>query len=113
VLQAGRLRHWVALERKQQAQDAAGDITESWVAVADRLPAEIAPLSAKEFMAAQAMRSAVDARITIRWRAGVTGAMRFRNLEDGTVYNIAGAIADNQSGREWLTVPVSSGVNNG
>ena len=39
--------------------------------------------------------------------------MRIRRLDDGRVYNIAGIVEDNCSGREWITLPVSQGVNDG
>ena len=112
-MQGGRLRHRVAIEQRVETPDVNGDLVTSWAPVADEVPAEIVPLSARELMAAQATQSEVSARITIRWRSGLKASMRIRRLDDGRVYNIAGIVEDNCSGREWITLPVSQGVNDG
>jgi SPP1 family predicted phage head-tail adaptor len=85
----------------------------TWTTVTgwDSVPAAIEPLSAREFIAAQAVQSAVTARITLRYRAGLDASMRI--VHNGTIYNIAGVLADPDSGLEYVTIPVSTGVNNG
>lgn len=111
MIAAGRLRHRVAIQRPQQVQDpVTGALTPIWVPVAD-VWAEIVPLSAREFVAAQAMNSEVSTRITIRRRADVDSTCRI--LHGGVVYNIAGVLADPVSGREYLTLPCSTGANDG
>lgn len=110
-MQAGRLRHRVTIQNRVETQDpTTGAIAVSWADVAT-VWAAVEPLSAREFIAAQAAQSQVSARITIRYRAGVTAAMRI--VHGATLYNIEGVIPDNRSGREWLTLPVSAGVNDG
>ncbi|MCY1513286.1 putative phage head-tail adaptor [compost metagenome] len=109
---AGALRHKVTIQRQQQVQNpATGSPMYTWVTVWDRVPASIEPLSARDFIAAQAVQSEVTARITIRHRAGVTASMRI--LHNGKVYNIRGVLADPDSGRAYLTLPCSEGVNDG
>ena len=114
ALKAGRLRHRVAIQQKVQGQDpVSGDPIDVWQTVAglEAVPCAIEPLSAREFIAAQAVQSQVIARITMRYREGLDASMRI--LHKSTVYNIAGLLPDKDSGLEYFTVPVSAGVNNG
>lgn len=111
-LAAGRLRHRITIEQKVTTQDPdTGAPITAWESWADDVPAEVVPLSAREFLAAQAVQSEVSARITIRYRAGLLATMRI--IHRGQVYNIAGVLPDNVSGLEYLTLPVSQGVNAG
>lgn len=85
-------------------------LTQAWVEVAT-VWAAIEPLSAREFVAASSIQSQVMARITIRHRQGIEAKMRI--LHRGQVYNIEGVLSDKVSGFEYLTLPVSTGVNEG
>jgi SPP1 family predicted phage head-tail adaptor len=110
-MRAGKLRHHVTLQRAEYSQDPeSGEVLASWVDV-DKVWAAVEPLSAREFIAAAAGQSEVAARIVIRYRPGVTSAMRM--LHRGKVYNIQGVLADMESGRDYLTLPCSEGVNDG
>lgn len=107
----GKLRHRILLQQPVQVQDpVTGETTPGWADVAT-VYASIEPLSAREFIAAQAGQSEITARIVIRYRADVAAAMRA--LHNGKVYNIHGVLADPKSGLEYMTLPVSEGVNNG
>lgn len=108
-LQAGRLRHKVRIER-QVTTRVSGIASKSWEPVAT-VWAAIEPLSAREFVQSAATQSQVTARITIRHRPGIAPSMRI--LHGTTVYNIAGVLADKDSGIEYLTLPCSEGVNDG
>lgn len=109
---AGNLRHRVSIQRKQITQNPqTGAMTETWVDAWSNVPAAIEPLSAREFIAASAVQSEVTTRITIRYRAGVTASMRI--LHNDRIYNIQGVLPDPESGRSWLTLPCSEGVNDG
>lgn len=116
TIASGLFRHQMALQDQVQSQDPVTlEVTVTWSTVAT-VWAAIEPLSAREFIQSAAMQSKVSARITIRYRAGVTAAMRLVHLVDGAdgkVYNIEGVLADKESGREYLTLPVSEGVNDG
>lgn len=107
---AGMLRHRVELQRPVTTKNSAGEIESDWETV-DTVWAGIEPLSAREFIAAQQMNSAVSVRVTIRYRADVTAAMRL--VRGATVYNIQGVLADKESGIEYLTLPCSTGINDG
>jgi SPP1 family predicted phage head-tail adaptor len=114
AIKAGDLRHRVAIQQRVETQDpTTGDISFTWQTVAgwDKVPAAIKPLSAREFIAAQQTNSEVTGRIVIRYRAGLNAKMRF--LHGSTAYNIAGVLPDMDSGLEYITFPVGSGVNEG
>ncbi len=107
-MKAGSLRHRVTLQRLTITQDSSsGDTTESWTDVAT-VWAAIEPLSARDFIAAQAEQSKVTARIVIRARDDVTAAMRVKHGQ--TLYDIEGVLPDKDSGREYITLAVAQGV---
>ena len=109
-MRIGSLRHLVELQARVDSIDGNGDTVTTWQPFS-QVYAEIAPLSAREFVAAQSLQSAVSCRITIRYLAGVTASMRV--VHGSTIYNIAGVLADPSSGREYLTLACSEGVNDG
>lgn len=114
TLFAGTLRHRIAIQEPTETQDPnTGEITIVWNTVSgmSAVPAEIAPLSAKEFIAGQAIQSEIVARITIRYRAGITAKMRA--VHGSKIYNIRGVLQDPKTGIDWLTLPVSEGTNAG
>lgn len=107
-MQAGKLRHRIALQRADLIQDPhSGEMVKHWRTV-DNVWAEVVPLSAREFVAARAAQSEVVARITIRYRADVTPAMRI--IYRGDIYVIDGVLSDSGSGIKYLTLPVRKGV---
>lgn len=114
LLDSGSLRHRIEIQEPVEVQDSdTGDVTFDWDTAdgCESVPASIEPLSAREFIASAATQSKVVARIMIRYRSGITAKMRC--LHRGKIYNIEGVLADPDSGLEWLTLPVSEGVNNG
>ena len=113
--EAGKLRHRVRVESKQSgAVDSSGDsLPDTWVTVKDGVPAAVEPLSAREFLQAQAIQSGVSARITLRALSVPTLDASMRIVHRGKIYNIAGVLPDKESGLDYLTLPVSEGVNQG
>lgn len=110
-MRAGKLRHRITIEKPTNVQDpVTGATTAGWEPVAT-VWASVDPLSVREFISASATQSAVSARITIRYRPDIMANMRV--LHAGGVYNIEGVLADPNTGREYLTLPVSMGVNDG
>lgn len=110
-MQAGKLRHRIMLQHKVSVQDQlTGAVNPEWRDL-KKVWADVVPLSAREFIAAQATQAEITTRITIRYRAGLTNANRivFRDR----IYNIEGVLPDAVSGREYLTLPCSEGVNDG
>lgn len=110
-MQAGKLRHRVTLQRYEETRDDMGAVIETWVDVAT-VWAAVEPLSVREFISAQAGQSEISARITIRYRPGIDATMRV--LHRDQIYNIKGPpLPDPRSGREYLTLAVAAGVNDG
>lgn len=108
---SGKLRHKVVLQEPVQSQDPeTGAMVLAWKKVAEPW-ASIEPLSAREFIAAQASQSEVTTRIVIRYRPDVNATMRI--VYRGKVYNIHGVLPDPESGRDYMTLPCSEGVNDG
>jgi SPP1 family predicted phage head-tail adaptor len=108
-MEAGRLRHRINIERRVNSQDPeTGAVTPAWLAFARNVPAAIEPLSAREFIAGQAMQSEVTTRIVIRHRPGLDAAMRIKHGRK--IYNPAGFLGDKDSGLEYVTIPCSLGV---
>lgn len=86
-----------------------GSISVEWQDVAT-VWASIEPLSAREFVAAEAEASKITTRIAIRYRPDVTAKMRLYHSAKGKYYNIEGVLSDVNSGLEYLTLPCSEGV---
>jgi SPP1 family predicted phage head-tail adaptor len=110
ALAAGKLRHRVVIQSQSRSRSASGDVLVSWRDVAT-VWAAVEPLSVREFISAQSQQSQIVARITVRYREGLTADMRI--LHRGQVYNPQGWLADPESGFEYLTAPCTAGVNDG
>ena len=109
---AYRLRQRITIEQPGLTQDpVTGEMISGWTLFADKVPASVEPLSARDFIAAQANQSEISARIVIRYRPGVLSTMRI--IHRGKVYGIQGVLADKESGLEYLTLPVTEGVGDG
>jgi len=104
MFSAGSLRHRIDIEALQETQDATtGERIEVWTAIHTNIPASVEPLSVKEYMASMQLGSEISTRITIRWMSGLVASMRIKH--GTTVYDVAGALPDTDSGREYLTIP--------
>ena len=111
-MRAGDLRHRIVIQHHVDQQDpASGEVTTGWEAYAT-VWAAVSPLSARDLIAAQAGQSEASGRITIRYRPGVLPTMRI--LHRANIYTIIGQpLPDKNSGLEYLTLLVSTGVNDG
>jgi SPP1 family predicted phage head-tail adaptor len=108
---APRLRHRVELQEfVAQQDDYTGAVVETWQTVADNVPAEIWPMSGREFVAAQSIQAGVNTKITIRFVDGIKPAMRV--LHDTGIYNIKAVLPD-PTLRRHLTLMAEVGVNEG
>lgn len=112
LLNEGKLRHRVDIDEPQYSQNTeTGEQTKRWKSWATGVPAEVVPSSAREFTAAQATQSKIVGRIQMRYRPGLRADMRIRHRD--AVYNIEGILPDDDSGLEYINIPVSAGVNDG
>lgn len=109
TVEAGRLRHRVTIQRQTQTQNPlTGELTVAWTDVAT-VWAAVEPISAREFVTSQEPNARVTTRVTIRYLDGIQPSMRL--IHRGRRFNIHGVLEDMDSGREYLTLPVSEGVN--
>lgn len=81
MIDPGKMRHRVTFQSFSGAVDSFGDPLQGddsqWADVAT-LWAAIAPVSGKEFYAAQQSQSEVSHKVRCRYRAGLTTAMRIK-----------------------------------
>lgn len=111
-LYAGTLRHRIVIQQPIETQDGeTGDPVITWQPVYSSVPAAVNFLSAREFISANAVQSEIVGRITIRFLPNLTAKMRI--VHNGQIYNPKAWLPDNDSGLEYLTAPVSVGVNDG
>lgn len=110
-MQAGKLRHRVSFQEPVKTQNPlTGATVNSWQEI-QKLWADVVPLSAREFIAAQATQAEITTRITIRFRSDITS--KHRIVYGNKIFNIEGVLPDPKSGRDYLTLPCSEGVNDG
>jgi SPP1 family predicted phage head-tail adaptor len=94
----GRLSHRLTLESPVRLADGGGGATVAWEAVADMWGAVEMP-SGRERVESGRLTGTANTRITIRYRDGVTPAMRFRN--GGQVFEIR-TVLDIDGRRRYL-----------
>lgn len=109
-MRAGKLRHRIEIQQKTITQDAYGAPVITWTKFAD-VWASVEPLNSREFFAAQSVQSEVSGKIILRYLYGITTKMRV--VHAGEVYDITGALNDGKSGKEYIVLMVSKGLNNG
>lgn len=118
ALDAGKLRHVVDIEVRQDTQDATtGGITSTWAPLFEDVRAAIEPLSVREALAAAKEDSEVSARIVIRFRPGLDAAQRIVHgtkccaayLTEPEYWNPQGFLRDMETGLEYVTIPCSVG----
>lgn len=108
-MRAGSLRRRVTLQSRATAHDAYGQQSTSWATVATTW-ADIQPLSGRELLSAQAQQAETTHKVLIRYRAGVTSAMRL--LYQGRVFNIQ-SVTDPDMAHVTLELLCSEGLNQG
>lgn len=114
MIDAGTLRHRVVIQRPIQGQSPTGapePLIWQDVFPGRKIAARVNPLSGREFITANQIKSSVTTRITIRHFEGVNAEMRV--LFRGKIYNIQAVLADNDSGLEYDNLMCIEGVNEG
>lgn len=111
-----RLRHRLILQQEVLTPDDGGGFSRSWEDVA-QLWAEIQPIagggsrldvsSGREIVAGEQVVGILSHRIMLRWRSGVTSAMRL--VFEGRVFNIR-YVAVAHEDKEMLELLVQEGV---
>ena len=106
-MKAGVLNQQVRLEVQTTVQDDYGQPLNEWLPVAT-LWAAVEPLQGREYIAASMLTSAVEARIRLRYRPGVTAAMRVIHGQD--TYGIQAVIHIKSARQELQLMCKSVGV---
>lgn len=108
-MQAGKLRKRIEIQRRSTTQDGYGQPLTTWTTEITT-QADFEPLNGRELVAAQAVQSEVTHTVTIRYRPGITPAMRISYA--GRFFNIH-AVLDEAERRRMLTLLCSEGLNDG
>jgi SPP1 family predicted phage head-tail adaptor len=108
-MRAGDLRRQIKIQQRSTAQDTLGQPVLTWTDVCTTW-ADIQPLSGRELELAQAINAEVNHQVTIRYRTGITAAMRV--LYQGRIFNIQ-AVMDVDTRHKELQLMCSEGLNNG
>lgn len=92
----GQLNRRLTLQAPSATQDAIGQPLDTWTDVAT-VWADVRHPNGLQALKADAPTSTVRASIRIRWRTGVTAAMRALDVASGTVYAIRAVLPDVQT----------------
>ena len=109
-IRAGDLRHRITIQVRPEDRDSFGGQPPVWTDFAVNVPAAIRPLSSRELFSAQAVQGDTSHEITIRYRAGITAAMRA--VYNGRYFNLGPPINTDERNIE-LVIPATEGLNNG
>ena len=99
-MRAGALDQRIVIERLVEGYDELGQPINDWLPIVQTW-AHVQPLVGREYLAAGALLSEVTARISLRYRPGITAADRV--IHDGKVYGIT-SVADVHSSRRELVL---------
>ncbi|MDO5090142.1 MAG: phage head closure protein [Cardiobacteriaceae bacterium] len=108
-MKIGKLRHRITIIGKTWQQDPmTGEMLEQEAPIAT-VWAHFSPLSAREFIAARAIQSETIALCVIRYppmavSETINSLHAIHDLTHDQHYGITGVLADNKSGREYLTL---------
>jgi SPP1 family predicted phage head-tail adaptor len=105
----GSRKRRIRLERKNGVKDAFGQVEDTWVLVAVTW-AGIRTLSGGEALRAQAMVPEASVELEIRYRPGVTAAMRA--VYGARIFDI-GLVDDVEARHETLVLTCTEGLNQG
>lgn len=106
---AGKLRDRITFQQPATTQDSFGQPDIAWSDVCT-VWANHSDLSGQKLVAAQAINAETQSQFVIRYRTGLTKAMRI--VHDGRYYNVH-AILDQEGRKRWLHVNTSEGMNLG
>lgn len=109
-MQAGQLRRQVRIERRAETVDTYGQRATTWAPVCTTM-AEIEPASGREIMAGQAVNAAISHAISIRYRPGITAAMRV--VYQGRAFSIDAPPIDVGMRHRELRLLCSEGLTDG
>lgn len=108
---SARLRHRVTIESLSSSVDSnyGGEVM-TWSTYASGVPAEIMPVSGREFLSGQQEHAGVTTKITVRYDSGIVPTMRV--VHDSDIYAIKAVLPD-KSLRRTMLLMCESGVRDG
>lgn len=106
-VQAGQLNRRVSVQQKVVTRDAFGGEAITWQTVADVWAAQM-PVRGREYVALRAAGAEITTRFVIRYRSGITPAMRVVD-EAGAQYNVVEVINPDDA-RQFLELMASAEV---
>lgn len=106
-MMAGGLKRRITLQQHGAGADAFGEPLTGWTDVAT-VWAGIEDLTGNQYIAAQSAQNPIQAKITIRYRAGISPAMRVVHGSD--IYDIEAVLGQDKRTLELLC---KRGVSNG
>lgn len=108
-MKAGKLRHFITVQRKSLTVDDFGGPVEAWADLATQW-ALVEPLQGRELVNAQTVNAETTIRITVRYLANVKPDDRI--IFDGKFYNLQSVVDPELKHRE-LIIMASEGLNEG
>ncbi len=108
-MNVGKLNRRITIQQRTEGLDSYGQPNQSWIDVAT-VWANIKPIKGRELLIAQSMRSEVTHNIDIRYRTGITAAMRVNY--NGRFFNIQAVIDENER-HQTLALQCTEGTNDG
>lgn len=109
-MRAGKLRHLIDIEQRSTGQDVAGQQLGTWTPVVSRIYANVKPVRTEEPLNAAALRGRVTHEVELRYRAGVTAAMR---VKFGTRYFDIIGVRDTEERHRQLFLDCVEGMSDG
>jgi len=109
-MKAGSLRQKITIQENAALNDATGSQKPVWQDVCT-VQAAIKPLSGRELIVSQAENSEISVRIVIRYRAGITAAMRI--VYQNTIYAIVAPPINTDMRNTELQIMCAAGLNKG
>ena len=109
VIPAGALCRRITLQQRSATLDSWGQQVTTWSDLVTAW-ASIEPLEGRELVTAQALRAETTHKVTIRYRAGITTAMRI--VYQGRIFNILSSL-DDAMNHVMLQMLCSEGLNEG
>ena len=104
-MKASKLRQRATLQAYTSTKSPTGAIKKEWANLYS-VYCSFEPLSVKDVIVAQSNSSKITARLTMRYREGITSGMRI--LYKNKVYEIEGnPLEDANSGKEYITLMLS------
>lgn len=112
-MQSGELNHYVEVQQrtKNRATDGSGDIEEAYVTVFP-VWAKIVGQSVRDLVASKQDQVLITHRVIMRYADinSIDIGPNYRLLCEDRVYRIIGALPDDKSGREYVTLACESGA---